>query len=116
MSEGDGRASARIAVTPEVRDMVRDQKRGGETYDSVLRKMAAQYDPGAGRLEEWTVPLVDPVSGDGWDEQVEADGASEAIQKALEQADREHEPHVATPFIHEHFDVPDGAEPEEGGE
>lgn len=34
-----------ITVSPDTRDLVRSQKRGGETYDSLLRKMVAQYDP-----------------------------------------------------------------------
>lgn len=38
---------ARIAVSPETRDMVRSCKRGGETYDQLLQKMAEQYEPDA---------------------------------------------------------------------
>lgn len=37
----------RIPCSSDTRDIVKKQKRGGETYDSVLRKMAAQYDPTA---------------------------------------------------------------------
>lgn len=37
--------SARIAVTPETRDLVRSMKRGGETYDELLQKMIDQYEP-----------------------------------------------------------------------
>jgi hypothetical protein len=35
----------RIPCSRDTRRLVADQKRGGETYDSVLRKMVAQYDP-----------------------------------------------------------------------
>jgi hypothetical protein len=37
--------AARIPVSEETRDRVKQAKRGGETYDSVLRKMLVQYDP-----------------------------------------------------------------------
>jgi len=42
MSKAD---EARIPVSRETRNLVRSQKRGGENYDSVLRKMVQQYDP-----------------------------------------------------------------------
>lgn len=35
----------RIPCSRETRERVRAQKRGGENYDSVLRKMVEQYDP-----------------------------------------------------------------------
>lgn len=35
----------RLPCSRETRDLVASQKRGGETYDSVLRKMVEQYDP-----------------------------------------------------------------------
>lgn len=35
----------RLPCSKETRDLVAAQKRGGETYDSVLRKMVDQYDP-----------------------------------------------------------------------
>lgn len=38
-------SEARIAVSSETRDKVRANKRGGETYDQLLQKMAEQYDP-----------------------------------------------------------------------
>ena len=38
-------SEARVPVSRETRELVREQKRGGETYDDVLRKMVAQYDP-----------------------------------------------------------------------
>ena len=38
-------SEARGPVSRETRELVREQKRGGETYDDVLRKMVAQYDP-----------------------------------------------------------------------
>lgn len=40
---------SRIPCSRETRRLVKQQKRGGENYDSVLRKMAAQYDPDAAR-------------------------------------------------------------------
>jgi hypothetical protein len=36
---------SRIPCSRETRKLVAAQKRGGENYDSVLRKMAKQYDP-----------------------------------------------------------------------
>jgi len=38
-------AEARLPCSDEVRRRVRAKKRGGESYDSVLRKMLDQYDP-----------------------------------------------------------------------
>lgn len=35
-----------ISVSPETLEIVRSQKRGGMTYDDLLRDMAAQYSPG----------------------------------------------------------------------
>lgn len=45
MADTATNAGARIAVTPETRDLIRMQKRGGETYDQLLQKMADQYNP-----------------------------------------------------------------------
>jgi hypothetical protein len=45
MSKSECRTDARIAVSTETREMIRNQKRGGETYNDLLRKMAEQYDP-----------------------------------------------------------------------
>jgi len=36
-----------IPVKPDTRDQVRALKRGGEDWDTLLRKMAAQYNPEA---------------------------------------------------------------------
>jgi len=36
---------ARLPVEFETRDRVKALKRGGESYDALLRKMADQYDP-----------------------------------------------------------------------
>jgi hypothetical protein len=36
---------SRIPCSRETRELVQAQKRGGENYDSVLRKMVNQYDP-----------------------------------------------------------------------
>ncbi|WP_256298913.1 hypothetical protein [Haloarchaeobius salinus] len=52
MPETERKADARIAVSSETRKLVRNQKRGGETYDQVLRKMVSQYDPDATSREE----------------------------------------------------------------
>lgn len=40
---------ANIKIRPETRNRVRDLKRGGESYDELLQKMASQYDPAAAR-------------------------------------------------------------------
>jgi len=45
MSATERNTDARIAVSSETRDLVRAQKRAGETYDQLLRKMVEQYDP-----------------------------------------------------------------------
>lgn len=45
MAEPVRNTNARIAVTPETRNLVRSQKRAGETYDQLLQKMVEQYDP-----------------------------------------------------------------------
>jgi len=45
------KSGARIAVSTETRDLVRSQKRAGETYDQLLQKMAEQYDPDEARSE-----------------------------------------------------------------
>lgn len=52
MPETGRKADARIAVSSETRKLVRNQKRGGETYDQLLRKMLSQYDPEATSREE----------------------------------------------------------------
>jgi len=36
---------SRIPVSRKTRKLVKQQKRGGENYDSLLRKMVKQYDP-----------------------------------------------------------------------
>ena len=36
---------SRIPCSRETRELVKQQKRGGENYDSLLRKMVKQYDP-----------------------------------------------------------------------
>lgn len=38
---------SRLPCSKETRRLVKSQKRGGENYDSVLRKMVEQYDPEA---------------------------------------------------------------------
>jgi hypothetical protein len=37
--------ATRLPCSRETRSLVANQKRGGESYDSVLQKMAKQYDP-----------------------------------------------------------------------
>ncbi|QOS10417.1 uncharacterized protein HfgLR_01315 [Haloferax gibbonsii] len=37
--------TTRIPVSNKTRDLVKAQKRGGETYDDLLRQMVEQYDP-----------------------------------------------------------------------
>jgi cytochrome c-type biogenesis protein CcmH/NrfF len=34
-----------VSVTPEMRDMLRAQKRGGQTYSELIESMVAQYEP-----------------------------------------------------------------------
>lgn len=43
-----------IKLSPAVRDRVRNLKRGGESYDELLTKMADQYDPEAAHNGETT--------------------------------------------------------------
>lgn len=45
--ESMARQKTSIGLRPETKELVRSQKRGGETYDELLRKMAYQYDPDA---------------------------------------------------------------------
>ena len=47
MSDSERNTNARIAIAEETRDQLRNQKRGGETYDQLFRKMLEQYDPDA---------------------------------------------------------------------
>lgn len=35
----------RIPLSYETRDLVKSYKRGGETYDELIRQMAEQYEP-----------------------------------------------------------------------
>ena len=36
---------SRIPCSRDTRQLIKSQKRGGENYDTVLRKMVEQYDP-----------------------------------------------------------------------
>jgi len=54
------RTESRIDCSVEARELVKAQKRGGESYDEVLRKMVEQYDPEAGEDSD-----VEPASGQG---------------------------------------------------
>jgi len=40
---------ANIKIRPHTRDQVKSLKRGGESYDELLQKMAEQYDPATAR-------------------------------------------------------------------
>lgn len=53
--------------------------------------------------EQYTVPLIDPETGDGWDEEVEAETPQKAIQKATSEHDED--VHVASKFIREHLEI-----------
>lgn len=54
------RDESRINCSVGAREQVRSQKRGGESYDEVLRKMVAQYD-----REHSDNSDVAPASGEG---------------------------------------------------
>lgn len=45
MQTEDGTGLSTISCAPETREMIKGLKRGGESYDTLLRKMASQYDP-----------------------------------------------------------------------
>jgi len=49
--------------------------------------------------QTWTVPLIDPDTGDGWDVEITAESPHEAMQKTPTDA------HIARPFIEEHIDT-----------
>jgi len=51
MGDNSRNTDARIAVSKTTRNLVRAQKRAGETYDQLLRKMADQYEPKAPDVE-----------------------------------------------------------------
>ena len=44
--------TAPICCSAETRELIRSLKRGGETYDGLLQRMAAQYDPNAADRQE----------------------------------------------------------------
>ena len=54
------RTESRMDCSVEAREQVKAQKRGGESYDEVLRKMVAQYNP-----EDAENLDVEPASGRG---------------------------------------------------
>lgn len=60
MGARERNTDARIAIGSETRERLRGQKRGGETYDQLLRKMLDQYDPDAARIRG---TQVDPANG-----------------------------------------------------
>jgi hypothetical protein len=45
MADSERKTDARIAISKGTRELVRSQKRAGETYDQLLRKMIQQYAP-----------------------------------------------------------------------
>jgi hypothetical protein len=49
--------------------------------------------------ETYCVPVIDPATGDGWDEEIEA----ESPRDAMAQVDSEL--HVAAPFVTKHLDI-----------
>ena len=49
--------------------------------------------------ETWRVPVIDPETGDGWDEEVEAASAQEAMQQVSDDV------HIASTFVEEHMEV-----------
>lgn len=51
MGNTERNTDARIAVSTATRELIRNYKRGGETYDALLQKMAEQYDPPELRAE-----------------------------------------------------------------
>lgn len=51
MGDTERNTDARIAVSTATRELIRNHKRGGETYDALLRKMADQYEPPEPRAE-----------------------------------------------------------------
>lgn len=53
--------------------------------------------------QTYTVPLIDPDTGDGFDVEVEAESPREAMQKADGPGDKEY--HVASTFIRKHLEV-----------
>lgn len=48
----DGVNETRIRCSKETRDLLKPLKRGGESYDELLRKMIDQYDPEAALNDE----------------------------------------------------------------
>lgn len=99
---GSNGSSARIPCTDTTRDTVRALKRGDETYDDLLLKMADQYNPD-GTMDEYDVPLMTP-DGDGWDETVRAEGPRHAIQIATARADGDGVM-VASAFLRDHLNI-----------
>jgi len=54
-------------------------------------------------MTEYTVPVIDPETGDGWDVEVEAESPQEAMQKAGESEDKF--VHIASTFVDDHMDI-----------
>lgn len=48
-----------IPCREETRELLRERKRGGEDYDSLLRKMVAQYCPEKASKKRYTVVTCD---------------------------------------------------------
>lgn len=91
---------SRIAIRKETRDLVKSQKRGGETYDSLLRKMIDQYDPHPEQLEDFRVPVIDPETGEGHDEWVQAINAEQAMRMVSYRVGEDH--HISSTFLRKH--------------
>lgn len=53
-TEVTARTDSRIPCSTETRELVKAQKRGGESYDALLQKMVDQYDPEGPSSEQST--------------------------------------------------------------
>lgn len=61
-------------------------------------------------MTEYRVPLIDPQTGDDWDEVVEADSPMDALQAAMEQTDGVNNGyHVSSTFVRKHELAPEDA-------
>lgn len=91
----------RMPVGESVRDHIRSLKRGGETYDELLLKMAAQFEPSdADEVEDHTVPFVTMDNGEEFDVEVQAANPTQAVQLAGAQTDPEDA--VVSTFLTKH--------------
>jgi hypothetical protein len=54
-----GELNSRIPCSTETRERVQAQKRGGESYDTLLQKMVNRYDPEKATIEPHTTSKDD---------------------------------------------------------